>query len=455
MNDVTPELISIYADGAASLEEAARVEAAVAADPAVAAMLEEYENLAALFCPSVEEEAREATEMASSGLNQALYALGVTTPLKGFSPIKLEAAPSRPWGRWVAATAAVALLAIGMRQMLYRPEVVVTDFARQMVDAHGRVLKTERLKSISMRAGDVLHAKAGERISCRLPGGTMVVLFAGGRIRLGDPRDHEIFELDDGTALCTVSVRTGRKFVHAAGYEISADRAHFGIRIREPGVRSAGVAMAATPDAEVTVAVSRGSLQIGRDGKNETVRANYRLVLRSGVPAQRSYVWQDPLYVHLMRNFRLFDREILPGFFDTAGVTSIPLHDWRKAEDGSRRLVLGRVRGYVPYHLVLYARASKPTALAVTRITPDPDHVGVARTATVLTAPVGTDWTVVSVAQKAFEDPSNQGKNRKIHVSRSRLKRLELRAANGDTTFELKASLWAVRPPVDLSEVIK
>ena len=67
MIDVTPELISIYADGAASLEEAAKVEAAVAADPGAAAMLEEFKNLESLLCPSAAEEATEVVPDPTKG----------------------------------------------------------------------------------------------------------------------------------------------------------------------------------------------------------------------------------------------------------------------------------------------------------------------------------------------------------------------------------------------------
>ena len=236
MNDLNPVLISLYVDGEASPEQVLQVEAAVAKDPQAAALLEDLRNLGEIFGLAGPQTEAEAAAEVSGELSERLHALDRTESLEGFRAVKLERGGGVAWGRIGMAAAALVLAAIGLTQMLYRPEVVVSDLTRQVVDLRGNVLKTERLERVTMRAGDVLRAGKGERISFRLHG-ALVVLLPRGELKLGDPRDREIFSLEEGMALCTVAEKTDPRTVHAAGCEITVDRAHFGVRVTSPGAR--------------------------------------------------------------------------------------------------------------------------------------------------------------------------------------------------------------------------
>ena len=449
MNDVTAELLSRYADGEVTADERSQVEQLLASDPAAATLLEDFTDLDELFAPS-------QADPVSDELSEKLYALGRKQPLEAFQPAPMTAGGGRPWtGRLLAAAAAI-LAVIGIFQLTYRHPLEVTGYTRQVLDANGRVIKTERLGSVRMAVGETLTSKAGERVSAWLPGGNMVVLVGDAEIELLDPREREIFEVRRGTALCTVAEEKEPLSVLAAGYTISADRAYFGVRVRAAGARPAGASFS-TAEAEVTVAVSRGSLTVQEDGMREKLAAGERVVFRNGAPAVRTQAWRDPIYAHLLRSFRVGAIEVVPGYFEgEAGVLSVPASSWARADDGRRVLTLSpdKHAGAVHY-LVMYARASKPTRLNVTRVRPF-QNSSTAETTTVQTGEVGTDWTVVFVPKAAFDKvPETERGERKIPAGRSGLMRLELHPAIADVTFELKSSVWAARPPADHSEEVR
>jgi ferric-dicitrate binding protein FerR (iron transport regulator) len=450
--NVTQELISRYADSEVTPEEARAVQEALGRDPALAAQLEEFSELAGLF-------GHDEAEPVSEALAEKLYAVGRTQPVEDFEAVPVEREPHNPWRlRWGALAAAI-LIAFGLLQLTYRPPVQVNGFVRQALDANGDVVSTERLEQVVMHAGDTVRAKEGERVSCRLPGGALVVLLGDSEMRIGDPREREVFELERGIALCTVAERKKPRYVHAGGYRIAADQAHFGVRVVRD-VRTAGPALA---DAEVTVAVSRGSLEVTDNGLKETVRAGLRVVLKDGAAIAKDQAWRDELYVYMMRHLRVVGREVLPGYFTTEqGVSPISDYLWATDPDGARVHVLTPREGMETAHfLVLYARASRPTPLALTLVAPYKDARGKALATTIETPVVGTDWTVISIPRSVFVEPPEGMKvtreNRRIAEGRS-FQRLELRPAAKDTTFELKSSLWAPRPPTPLhskSEVVR
>ncbi|MFI5402507.1 MAG: hypothetical protein ACHQ1G_06185, partial [Planctomycetota bacterium] len=97
--DVNPELISRYADGCATAEEAKAIEAATALDPVLAAELEDFRLVADLF-------GHVAPEEVSKGLTKRLHALDVAAPAAGFQLLK--AAPQPPRVSWPAKAAAIA-----------------------------------------------------------------------------------------------------------------------------------------------------------------------------------------------------------------------------------------------------------------------------------------------------------------------------------------------------------
>ncbi|MHC4492397.1 MAG: hypothetical protein ACYTDU_12305, partial [Planctomycetota bacterium] len=230
--------------------------------------------------------------------------------------------------------------------------------------------------------------------------------------------------------------------------------AHFGVRMEGAAIKPAGVGSGGA--ARVTVAVSLGSVEVGRNGDRREVRAYERVTLQRGAAARATHAAADPMYHHLMRSpFRRHTSEILPGYFSgESGVVSVPR--WRWGDDGAARtLVLtdgGREAAHAT-HLVLYVRASRPGPLLLTRVRPHGD--GLAETVTVRTAPVGTDWTVIAVPRAAFRGPDAERKTRKISVWFSRLVRLELRPTEPDVTIDIRASLWAGRPPTEVPEVVR
>ena len=443
---VSPELLSLYVDGQLTSEEAAAVEAAVRLDPALASQFEEFKMLQELFGGVEPDEV-------SAELRERLYGLGQVTPLRHFEAVAATPVARRSFFNWAAAAAALVLVVVGIRTLAHKPEVVLKDFSRMTIDAaSGRATDTRILKEVTFRAGETLKAGPHERLSFRTLAGDVVVLLPGGALEVGDPRDGEILELGRGTVLCTVLSRSESRTVRAGDYTVRVQReAHFGVRMDGAAIKPAGVGSGGAP--RVTVAVSLGSVEVGRNGDRRQVRAYERVTLQRGAAARATHAAADPMYGVLMRSFRRHTSEILPGYFSgESGVLSVPR--WRWSEDGqARTLVLtdgGREAAYAT-HLVLYVRASRPGPLRLTRVRPHGD--GLAETVTVRTDPVGTDWTVIAVPRAAFRGPDAERKTRKISVWFSRLVRLELRPTEPDVTIDIKASLWAGRPPTEVPEV--
>jgi hypothetical protein len=65
---------------------------------------------------------------------------------------------------------------------------------------------------------------------------------------------------------------------------------------------------------------------------------------------------------------------------------------------------------------------------------------------------VGPDWTVVAIPRAAFDGPEAERNVRAVGEQMSRLVRLELVASAPGTRVEVKRSLWAARPPVEVSK---
>jgi len=445
---VSAELLSLYVDGQVTAEEAEAVEEAVRRDPALASQLEEFRMLVELFGGVEPEEVPEE-------LKERLYGLGRVTPLSRFEAVEAAPVHRRSFFSWAVAAAALVLVAIGIRTLAHKPEVVLKDFSRMTLDtASGRATDTRILKEVTVRAGDTLKAGPHERLSFRTLAGDLIVLLPGSALEVGDPRDGRIFDLARGTVLCTVLSRKDPRTVEAGDYTVRVRReAHFGVRMEGVPSKPAGVGSGGA--ARVTVAVSLGSVEVGRNGDRQEVCAFERVTLQRGAAVQATHAAADPMYRDLMRSFRRHASEILPGYFSgESGVRSVPR--WRWGADGAARtLVLtdgGREAAYAT-HLVLYVRASRPGPLLLTRVRPLGD--GRAETVTVRTAPVGTDWTVVAVPRAAFRGPAAERKERRISVWFSRLVRLELRPTEPDVTIDIKASLWAGRPPTEVPEVVR
>lgn len=443
---ITAELLSLYVDGQLAAEEAAAVEEAVRRDPALASQLEEFRMLEELFG------AVEPDEV-SEGLKERLYALGRAQPLSRFEPLETSPVARPSWLNWAVAAAALVLVAVGIRTLTFKPEVVLKDFSR-MTLADGRATDTRILKEVTVRAGDTLKAGPHERLSFRTLAGDVVVVLPGGALEIGDPRDGEIFELARGTVLCTVLQRDEPRTVAAGEYKVRVRReAHFGVRLEGADIKPAGAGSGGA--ARITVAVSLGAVEVGRNGDRREVKAYERVTLQRGAAVRATHAAADPMYRDLMHSFRRHSAEIVPGYFSgESGVVTVPR--WRWAEDGpARTLVLtdgGREATHAS-HLVLHVRASRPGPLLLSRVRPIGD--GRAETVTVRTAPVGTDWTVIAVPRAAFRGPAAERQERRISVWFSRLVRLELRPTEPDVKIDIKASLWAVRPPTEVPEVVR
>ncbi|MHC4819879.1 MAG: hypothetical protein ACYTF8_17685 [Planctomycetota bacterium] len=409
-------MLSLYVDGQLTAEKAEAVEEAVRRDPALASQLEEFRMLGELFGGVEPEEVPEE-------LKERLYGLGRVTPLSGFEAVEAAPVHRRSFFNWAVAAAALVLVVVGIRTLAHKPEVVLKDFSRMTLDAaSGRATDTRILNEVTVRAGDTLKAGPHERLSFRTLAGDLVVLLPGGALEVGDPRDGRIFDLARGTVLCTVLSRKDPRTVEAGDYTIRVRReAHFGVRME--GVSSKPAGVGSGDAARVTVAVSLGSVEVGRNGDRQEVRAYERVTLQRGAAVRATHAAADPMYRDLMRSFRRHASEILPGYFN--------------GESG----------------VVLYVRASRPGPLLLTRVRPLGD--GRAETVAVRTAPVGTDWTVVAVPRAAFRDPAAERKERRISVWFSRLVRLELRPTEPDVTIDIKASLWAGRPPTEVPEVVR
>ena len=446
--DVNSELISCYADGCATADEAKAIEAAITRDPVLAADLEDFRLVADLF-GHVEPEA------VSKGLEQRLYALDVASPVTGFKLVKAAPAPPRAsWPAKAAAIAAVALLAVGLFHLTRRPDVLLRDVTRLKVGPDDSLTDLQRLDEVTVKAGETFRADEGERLSFRTADGDRVTLLPGGALAVGDPRDGEIFELERGTTLCSVLRHDAPRTVHAGPYRIRATReAHFGVEISDAHVRPAGAALGST---EVTVTVSLGAVEVLKNGDKETLSACERAVFTPRGET-KTHAAEDPVYFELMRNFREHSREIIPGYFTgEPGVVPIRQH-WIGQGDGGCVLALsdGGAGALGATHLVLKVQASVPGPLRLTRLRPLADRPGDAEAVTVVTPPVGRDWTVVAIRRSDFDGPEAVRTVRRVGEDMSRLVRLELRASAPRTRIEVQKSLWAARPPVELREVSK
>jgi hypothetical protein len=229
--------------------------------------------------------------------------------------------------------------------------------------------------------------------------------------------------------------------------------AHFGVRIAGANARPAG---AAASSAEVTVTVSLGSVEVRKNGDREVVSAFERAVF-SPAGETKTHAAADPVYFDLMRSYREFAREIVPGFFTgEPGVEPIPQR-WVGDAEGRRVLALSDEgqAALSATHLVLRVRGSEPGPLRLTRIRPLADRPGEAEATTVLTPPAGREWTVVAVPLGAFDAPEAERTVRQVGANSSALVRLELAPASAHARIDVQTSLWAARPPVEVPEVVR
>jgi len=447
---VTHELISTYLDGRLPADEAARVEQALREDASLAAVADELRGLGELLG---EVEPAEISE----GLRDRLYALDTGASAPEFEIVRVEPVGRTPWRGWLTAAAALLLVAIGLRTLAFRPDVVLREFSRQSLDAAGGVIETQRAEGVlTLRAGETLSSGERERVSFRLPDGSKAVLFPGASLRLGDPREQTLVALDRGTLLCSVVQGRELRAVRAGNYFIRSDRADFGVRVEGSPIRPAGLA-AAGEQLRVTVSVSRGEIEVGENGSRERIGACEEVVLEPGSPPRRLDARGRPLYDALVGAFSTFAFELLPGYFSNEqGVTPISRRAWVSLEDGARELVIsdggaGASAGY----LVLHARAARPTRLTLTLVRPSADEDGMGEAITVSAGEVGTEWGLIAVPMEALRGPMADRKERKIPVDRRLFVRVELRSIDTDIPFELRGSVWAARPPADRSEVLR
>lgn len=440
--DVTPELISRYADGALSPAEAEAVEAALVEDEGLQGELRDLTTLAELFGHVEPEEISEAAR-------ERLYALRPVEQLESFEKIEAPAVRRRRWAawqNWTLAAAALVLCAIGIRQLTHKPELPLHNFTRITLSDAGEATDTRSRDLVTMRAGDTLKTGPNEKIAFQTQDGSEIVLMPGSELELGDPRDLELATIERGTVLCTVPDHEQIWSVRAADYVIHTGHADFGVRVEGLAARASGLGGGR---ARVAVAVSRGRVEIGDNGNRETVDEYEAIVLHRGDPVRRTHASADPIYGELMRSFRQLSEEIAPGYFTgERGVRVIASHRWRGGDGRLQLTVTDSEESAGASYLVFHVRASRETALLVTRLVPYRDAPGVAEATTVRTAPIGTEWTLVAVPLSAFGASDAKHVDRKISRSRSSLARLELRAEKPDAVIRLKTSLWAERPPV-------
>ncbi|MHC4819511.1 MAG: hypothetical protein ACYTF8_15810, partial [Planctomycetota bacterium] len=140
-------MLSLYVDGQLSAEEAEAVEKAVSRDPALASQLEEFKMLEELFGQVEPDEIPDE-------LRERLYGLGRVRPLSRFEPVETAPVARPSWLNWAVAAAALVLVAVGIRTLAHKPEVVLKDFARMTLDgASGRATDTRTSKEVTVRAG--------------------------------------------------------------------------------------------------------------------------------------------------------------------------------------------------------------------------------------------------------------------------------------------------------------
>ncbi|MFB3066383.1 MAG: FecR domain-containing protein [Planctomycetota bacterium] len=443
--DVTPETISSYVDGELSAEEAAVVAKALETDPALRETLDEMRLVAGLTGVSVSKRdgglPLEPLEPISTELRERLHALRPVPTLSSFEPVRLKVLPKRRVLRF-AAIAATLLVAFGVLQMSTGAEVVLEDFRRLTAGADALPV----MSRVRMHAGDTIRTGENERVQFRLPDGSEVILLPGTSVQLGDPAESVLGDLERGALLVTAYQRGHQRALGAGGYAVYARSATFGVRVVNGGAKLAGFGALEGVASEVTVTVGRGSLQIDHGGQKRNVAAGQRVVLRRGREPEWSRAWQDELFVPLLRAFRSYGTELMLGYFDSQpDVVSIGSSRWlgdaREREltlsDGPARYLALRVR-MRPGH--------EPSALRLTLVRPS--GPGKAVTSTIRTRRVGPEWTVVAVPLDAFDGPEADKDTREIPRSRSRFARIELAPVAAGAEFELKASLWAARPPL-------
>jgi len=504
--DVNRELISRYADAQVSAEERKLAEAQLRDDPQASLDLDDYQLIEELFGhiepESVSDECIERL-YAIDGAYAAANAPGSSSGADSAEIAKLPAfeaiqvAPVRRirWVGWAAAAAAVFLAAVGITQLTYKPEVRLQEFARLSLDATGALVKTERLASLTLRTGAELVTGPRERITYRDELGARVVLMPESRLELGDPRNGEIIELLSGTVLLTVRDSDEERLVSAGEYTVRSHGADFAVRVK-PGVdRAAGATLSSTGSAhgpQLTVAVRVGRCEVGTNGDRQPVEALWRVVLRRGAPAERSRIWEGPLFRNLMQARGATGagglmgpgwltgpggREILPGFFSgEAGVRAIRLHGWRRVSASEHELVISdNQAASVASWLVFESVLDSPTRLELVMVRPisveggsveggslegggqgSPEDGARYAVETVVTTPyVPQGRHVVAIPLESFQGPEARKQKIQIPASRSRLVRLRLRSVDKDRQFGLERSLWSARPPASNSEVIR
>jgi len=184
--------------------------------------------------------------------------------------------------------------------------------------------------------------------------------------------------------------------------------------------------------------------------------AAYERAVFSPRGEERAHAATDPVFFDLMRSYREHSREILPGFFTGEPGMEPITQRWVGQGDGSQVLVLSDegAAAFRSTHLVLKVWASEPGPLRLTRIRPLGDRPGEAEAVTVATPPVGRDWTIIAVPRAAFEDAAAETTVRPVGAG-SRLVRLELAPTTAGTRIEVKTSLWAARPPLEIPEDVR
>ena len=472
--DLSRELTSRYADGQVTEQERLLVEGQLADDPRASLDLDEYKLIEDLF-------GHADPESVSDECLERLYALDHASDAPSFERIQLAPIKHFRWGGWAAAAAAVLLAFVGISRLTHKPDVTLRDFARLSLDADGAVLKTESLAAVTLRTGAELVAGPRERITYRDALGARVVLMPDSRLTLGDPREGELFELDAGTALLTVYDGEDERLVRAGRYLIRSQGADFGVRVNGSETRSAGAALAGSGlwgsgAPQVTVAVRAGYCEVTRSdagqsdadqsGDREQIEAQWRVVLRHGSPAERSRLWEDPLFHKLLRPSR--DREILPGFYaGEAGVRPIRLHGWNRISAHEHELVVSdNQAASVANWLVFEVSLKQASALELIMTRPlrgkPGSNVRSAEETVVQTPVVPAGRRIVAIPLDSLNGVDATRREIEIRADRSRLVRLRLRLllgaveqSNNRNALDIKASLWSARPPAKASKAIK
>jgi len=454
--DVNRELISRCADGQVTAEERELVEALLRDDPQASLDFDEYRLVEELF-GHVEPEA------VSDECLERLYAVDEAPYAARGAPVfeRVTVAPVRRirWGSWAAAAAAIFLAAVGLSKLTYKPDVELRDFARLSLDATGAVVKTERLATVRLRTGAELVAGPRERVTYLDGLGARVVLMPESRLELGDPRQGEILELVEGTALLTVRDSAEERLVQAGGYIVRSYGADFAVRVKPGGASAAGVSSGSSAS-QVVIAVRAGRCEVGTNGDRQAVEALWSVVLQRGQPVERTRIWEGPLFDSLMESR---GRELLAGFYSgEAGVRLVREYGWNRVSAREHELiVLDNEAASVASWLVIETELEQAGALELVMVRPSPDEPGAAEgmrsavEATVRTPVVPAGRHVLAVALDCFR--GNEARTRTIEIpeSRSRLVRLRLRAVENDRKINVKRSLWSARPPARGASVIR